>query len=92
MDMKRWHIAITGRVQGVFFRAHMQRVARSLGFTGWVKNLADGRVEAILEGFEINLAAMLDWCREGPPGAAVIKVEVTEEPYTGDYTDFSVRY
>lgn len=91
MDMKRWRVLINGRVQGVFFRAHMQRVAKSLGFTGWVKNLSDGRVEAILEGSEINLTAMIDWCNEGPPSAAVIKVEVTEEPYVGDYADFSVR-
>lgn len=92
MDMKRLHVLITGKVQGVFFRAHMQRVARSLGFTGWVKNLADGRVEAILEGSEINMAAMLDWCREGSLGAVVSQVEVTDEPYAGDYTDFSVRH
>ena len=92
MDMKRWHVVITGKVQGVFFRAHLQRVARSLGFTGWVKNLADGRVEAIMEGSEINLPAMLDWCRKGPPCADVGKVEVTDEPYAGDYTDFNVRH
>lgn len=89
--MKRWHIVVTGRVQGVFFRASMQRVATSLGFTGWVKNLADGSVEAVVEGLEINRAALLDWCQEGPPGASVSKVSVTEEPYTGDYTDFTVR-
>lgn len=92
MDMKRWHVFISGRVQGVYFRARMQRVARSLGFTGWVKNLADGRVEAILEGSEVNRAAMLDWCREGPPGAVVSHVEVTDEPYSGDYPDFAIRY
>lgn len=90
--MKRWHVLITGKVQGVFFRAHMQRVARSLGFAGWVKNLADGSVEAILEGSEINLPTMMDWCREGPPSATVSRVEVTDEPYTGDYTDFGIRY
>jgi acylphosphatase len=92
MDMKRLHILITGMVQGVFFRAHMQRVARSLELTGWVKNLADGKVEATVEGSEINLASMLDWCREGSSGAVVTQVEVTDEPYTGDDTDFSVRH
>ena len=90
--MKRWHFLMTGKVQGVFFRAHMQRVASSLGVTGWVKNLADGRVEAILEGTEIHLGVMQDWCREGPPGASVSNIEVIDEPYTGDYTDFSVRH
>ena len=92
ITLKRWHILITGKVQGVFFRAQMQRVARSLGFTGWVKNLADGSVEAVLEGTETNLAVMRDWCREGPPGADVINVQVTDELYAGDYTDFSVRH
>ena len=91
MNMKKMHVFITGKVQGVFFRAHMQRIARSLGFTGWVKNLGDGRVEAVLEGSETNLEAMLDWCREGSPGSLVSQVAVTDEPYSGDYTDFSIR-
>jgi acylphosphatase len=92
MNLKRWHILITGKVQGVFFRVHMQQIARSLGFTGWVSNRADGCVEAILEGSETNLAALLDWCREGPPRSVVSTVEVRDEQYSGDYTDFSVRY
>ena len=79
-------------MQGVFFRANMQRVARSLDLAGWVRNLPDGRVEAVLEGAENNMAAMLDWCRQGPPYAVVRQVEVTEEPYSGDYRDFSIRY
>ena len=90
--MKRLHVFITGRVQGVFFRARMQREAKALGFTGWVRNLPDGRVEAILEGEANNRAAMLAWCHEGPPGALVNNVEVLDEPYSGDYQDFTIRY
>ena len=90
--MKKNHVVIEGKVQGVFFRANMQRVARSLDLAGWVRNMPDGRVEAVLEGAENNMAAMLDWCRQGPPYAVVRQVEVTEEPYSGDYRDFSIRY
>lgn len=90
--MKRKHVIIEGKVQGVFFRASMQRTARSLGLSGWVRNLSDGSVEAVWEGTESSVATMLDWCRQGPAGAVVKQVEVTEEPYSGNYTDFSVRY
>ena len=90
--MKKNHVVIEGKVQGVFFRANMQRVARSLDLAGWVRNLPDGRVEAVVEGAENNMAAMLDWCRQGPPYAAVRQVKITEEPYSGDYRDFSIRY
>ena len=90
--MKKNRVVIEGKVQGVFFRANMQRVARSLDLAGWVRNLPDGRVEAVVEGAENNMAAMLDWCRQGPPYAVVRQVEVTEEPYSGDYRDFSIRY
>ena len=90
--MKKNHVLIEGKVQGVFFRANMQRVAESLDLTGWVGNLPDGRVEAVVEGAENNMAAMLDWCRQGPPYAAVRQVKITEEPYSGDYRDFSIRY
>ena len=57
--MKRKHVVIEGKVQGVFFRANTQRMAASLGLTGWVRNLPDGRVEVVIEGEENNLAAML---------------------------------
>ncbi len=90
--MKRMHVSVEGKVQGVFFRGHMQREARSRGITGWVRNRAGGSVEAVLEGPEANLAALLDWCRHGPPSASVRDVKSAEEPYTGEYKDFSVLY
>ena len=90
--MQRKHILIAGKVQGVFFRASLLQRAKTLGLTGWVKNRSDGRVEAVLEGAENNWAAMLDWCHQGPPAAVVREVSVTDEPYTGEFTDFNVRY
>lgn len=92
LTMTRMHALIHGKVQGVFFRANMQQVAKSLGFTGWVRNLPDGRVEALLEGEESKMAAMKDWLWKGSPRALVQDVELIEEVYRGDYTDFTIRY
>jgi len=89
---RRYHVTISGRVQGVFFRAETQRVAEGLGITGWVKNTKDGKVEAVFEGEEKDLEAMLKWCHQGPPLARVMKVEVEEGPFTGAYTNFRITY
>jgi len=62
-DHVRVHVIISGRVQGVFFRMETQRAARRLGVVGWVRNLPDGTVEAVLEGSRSQVDAMLDWCR-----------------------------
>ncbi|MBN1382914.1 MAG: acylphosphatase [Deltaproteobacteria bacterium] len=90
--MKRMHVYISGRVQGVFFRAGTQRTARDLGLTGWVRNKADGSVEAVFEGDHANVEKMLQWCREGPPGAAVRGFDAAEEPYTGEFGDFRIVF
>lgn len=90
--MKRLHLFISGRVQGVFFRASTRDMARSLGLTGWVRNLADGRVECLLEGEERALVRMLEWCRTGPPGAAPDGLEPTWGEYRGDFRDFRITY
>ena len=89
---KRYHVLISGRVQGVFFRANTWKQARSLGLTGWVRNLPDGRVETVFEGEAIAAEAMLAWCRTGTPPARVDHVEVAEETATGDFTDFEIVY
>jgi acylphosphatase len=86
----RAHAVISGRVQGVFFRAEARARARSLGLAGWVRNLADGNVEAVFEGPEEHVASMLRWCEQGPPGARVEAVDVTWEQPAGD-TAFDVR-
>jgi len=90
--MKRVHVYISGLVQGVFFRAKTHREATHLGLVGWVRNLPDGRVEAVLEGPDEKIKEMIDWCRKGPSHARVEGVEVIEEPYTGAFRDFMIRH
>ncbi len=91
MRRVRAHVFISGLVQGVFFRDSTRRVAEREGVVGWVRNLMDGRVEAVLEGDEAAVARVLDWCRQGPPGAVVEKVDVHWEQPTGEFREFVVR-
>ena len=86
----RAHVLVSGLVQGVFFRAEASRRARSRGLAGWVRNLPDGRVEAVLEGPRRTVESMLEWMRDGPRGAAVSSVEVSWEDPKGE-RGFSVR-
>ena len=90
--MKRVHVYITGRVQGVFFRAETRRSANGFNLTGWVRNMADGRVEALFEGENESVDKMLEWCHIGPPAAKVKEVQTEEEPYRGEFQDFSIKY
>jgi len=76
----RKRLRITGCVQGVAFRASTITAARALGLAGWVANRADGSVEAVAEGDEAGIAALIRWCHHGPPAARVDHVEVTDEP------------
>ncbi|HLB60429.1 MAG TPA: acylphosphatase [Patescibacteria group bacterium] len=80
--MKRVHIYIFGRVQGVFFRASCKETADRLGIAGWVRNLPDGRVEAVFEGTEKEIEKVIEWCYSGSPGK-VETVEKTEEKAEG---------
>jgi acylphosphatase len=77
-------VVVSGRVQGVFFRANCAAKARELGLGGHVRNLPDGRVEAAFEGPEEGVDAMVAWCRRGPELARVDDVEVISEPLRGD--------
>ncbi len=92
MEKVRAHIRISGKVQGVFYRANTREVATNLGLTGWVKNCFDGKVEAVCEGEKAAVEKMIQWCYEGPPAAAVTDVEVNREEATGEYSRFSIRY
>jgi len=83
------HLAISGRVQGVGYRFYMQRKARELGLTGWVRNRHDGSVEAMIQGSPEGVEAMTAWARRGPPSAAVTDVRIAEG--SGDYSGFEVR-
>jgi acylphosphatase len=87
--MGRVHLVVTGRVQGVVYRASCAREARVRGLAGWVRNLPDGRVEAVFEGPDAQLEAIVAWCREGPPSARVDEVTVVREAPTGE-TGFRV--
>lgn len=89
--MIRRRIVVHGRVQGVWFRSSTERQAHALGVAGWVRNRADGTVEAVFEGAEVAVARAVAYCRRGPPGARVERVEVAEEPPEG-LRGFDVRY
>ncbi|MFA5109811.1 MAG: acylphosphatase [Desulfobaccales bacterium] len=91
-DKARLHVLIEGRVQGVFFRASTRDQARARGLTGWVRNLPDGRVEALFEGDKRVVEDMLRWCRQGPTYSYVDRVEEEWQAYQGDLTDFRVVY
>jgi len=88
----RAHVLITGRVQGVFFRSETQDEAVRHGLTGWVRNIPDGRVEAVFEGEKDMVDRLIEFCRRGSPGARVMNVEVTWGDYTGEFESFSIRY
>ena len=92
MDKKRVHVWIEGRVQGVFFRAFTRDTAISLGVAGWVRNLPDGRVEAVIEGDADRVDRMLQWCYQGSPYSQVDHVEVREEAYHAEHDGFEIRY
>lgn len=90
--MKCVHVFISGRVQGVAFRHYTVKTARSLNLGGWVRNLDDGRVEALFAGDDAAVDAMLAWCRKGPASARVTSVDIQEEPFSVQYEDFKIRY
>ncbi|MGM0372245.1 MAG: acylphosphatase [Halobacteriota archaeon] len=75
-DRQRAHVFVSGRVQGVFFRATTRDQAQERDVDGWVKNLPDGRVEAVFEGSEAAVKGMIEWCHEGSPAANVEAVDV----------------
>jgi acylphosphatase len=77
--VRRVHVVVSGRVQGVFFRATCAERARHLGLTGWVRNAERGNVEAVFEGGSDAVEAMVEWCRRGPSAARVQGVDVRDE-------------
>jgi len=86
----RAHLYISGRVQGVFFRNSVADLAESLGVSGWVRNLSDGRVETLLEGEKDSVEKLVEFCRRGPPGAYVRELEVNWEKCAGQFLDFKI--
>ncbi|MBI4494151.1 MAG: acylphosphatase [Chloroflexi bacterium] len=90
MARVRSHVWISGLVQGVNFRYYTQKRALRAGLTGWVRNVPDGRVEAVFEGEEAVVADMVRWCHQGPSGAIVERVEERREPPTGEFWTFEI--
>jgi acylphosphatase len=91
LDTARAHIWVTGRVQGVGFRAFVAQQAQSLGLTGWVRNVGYSQVETVAEGRSETLERFIDIVRRGPSASRVDDARVEWEPFTGDFTAFDTR-
>jgi len=89
--MVRAHLLISGTVQGVGYRWSCRREAGSRGLQGWVRNLDDGRVEALLQGPKEEVETMVAWCFRGPPGASVSGIDVSYEDAKDDLEGFGIR-
>lgn len=89
---RRVHVVVSGLVQGVGFRFASEREARKLGLSGWVRNLPDGSVEALVEGTPDVVQKFLDWCHVGPSAARVTSVRHRDEPIDRPLTGFGIRY
>ena len=89
-DHEQAHVYVSGEVQGVFFRDSTREKAQQLGLSGWVKNLPDGRVEALFEGPSKEVREMVRWCEHGPPHAAVENVEIEFDTAREDVSGFEV--
>ena len=85
------YVLVSGQVQGVAFRHHTKVLARELGLAGWVRNLADGRVEVWAEGEARDVDALVEWLRRGPPAACVENLDLTDE-VPADHPHFKVRF
>lgn len=92
MANKRARVIVEGRVQGVFFRAETKKTAETYGLTGWVRNLPDGRVEAVFEGNAAAVEQAVRWCHRGSAFASVTSVQLKDEPFTGEFDAFSITY
>lgn len=90
-ELLRRHVYISGRVQGVGFRWYTRAQARALDLAGWVRNLPDGRVEAIFQGARGNVEAMTEWCFSGSPSSRVKDVVISDEPIVTREADFEFR-
>jgi len=89
--MTRVHLIISGRVQGVFYRASAQKRARELGVTGWAHNAVDGKVEIVAEGEKEKIEQFIEWCKEGTRIAKVERCEVEYQDYKNEFPDFTIR-
>ncbi len=91
-EKTRAHIFVSGRVQGVFYRETVRKKAEKLSITGWVKNLKDGRVEAVLEGEKENVQNLVNWAKRGPIWAKVKDLEILWEDHKAEFQGFEIKY
>lgn len=91
-EIQQAHVLISGRVQGVNYRYYTRQQANQLGLIGWVRNMIDGRVEAIFQGEQEQVERMLEWCRRGPPSAKVSDVEVEWQEKLESFSSFEIKF
>jgi acylphosphatase len=91
-DINQVKVIVTGRVQGVFYRDHTRQAAIETGVTGYVKNLADGSVEAVFQGEAEKVDQMIAWCRKGSPSSKVTNVKVIPDLGLPDFPSFTITY
>ena len=92
MSKQRVHLFIKGKVQGVFFRQALKVMAKKNNVNGWVRNLSDGRVEAVLEGEDVSVSTLVEWSHAGSANASVEDIEIKNEKYKEEFTKFEVLY
>ncbi len=92
MIKERVNIIVQGSVQGVFYRARTKEKALELELTGWVRNRIDGTVEIVAEGNKEDLERLVEWSRSGPKHAHVTNIDVSWQPFTDEFGDFTVKY
>ncbi len=90
IEFHRVHIFISGKVQGVYFRQNTTYKAEELNIMGWIRNLRDGRVEAVFEGKRENIDKLLDWCNNGPKNAIVKDMQIIDEDFKNEYSNFKI--
>ena len=92
MKQQRIHLLVSGKVQGVFFRQALKVIAKKNNISGWVRNLKDGHVEAVLEGDNKSINSVIEWIRIGPANSRVDHVEVNNEEFKNEFSIFEVLY
>ena len=92
MEQQRIHLLVSGKVQGVFFRQALKVVAKKNNVLGWVRNLTDERVEAILEGDSKSVNSVIDWAKTGPANSRVDNIEISNEEFKNEFSTFEVLY
>jgi len=90
IEYRRVHIFIGGKVQGVYFRQNTAYKAQELNIKGWIRNLKDGRVEAVFEGERVNMNKLLNWCNNGPKNAIVKDIQIVDEEFKNEYSNFQI--